>query len=407
MIKRVVNWTKGVKPLVINLNKYNEKLEEVKNTYREFTGASFNVIQTIRMNGCYKIVRKSNFVEIRLIDHLEPYIFRFSFVGVKQENVGAGKAGLEYYNDSLKEKTGDDDISFFKVFSGKKYKDIYTKVKKCVISPFDYCDSMVLNKKIMVNKADVSSAYPNELCKDLPTFHDCKELKGRVEPNEEYPFAFYINSRHVKIFNELYTADFANTKYPYRSIGRKWNPKDSVKPEDDITILCKKEKKYSKYIKEISQELYNGRKDNPEFKMHMNAFIGKLQSNDNPWGSCISAVVIARCANNMVNRCKKLLHAGCRVVLVNTDSISWMGNINTDVYTTEKKLGNFVLEYTNIPMIIKSVKGYQYIADGVCKTIYSGELKEITKNWKFGEIVNKKNPVNLVRIDEEGFLIGE
>lgn len=402
-MEKFVNWFRGNEPELVNIQEYNEKLEWVISKFK-FKDFKTRALRLIKGNGTYHIYNCNSYIEIRYIDDCEPHQIRFSKNGLKQENVGAGREGMDHFNHQLKELTNDDDISLFKIFSGQKYKAEYEDVKKCVISPFDYCNDHFTNRKIKVYKADVSSAYPFELTKSLPTFHDCKRINGRVEPTKEYPFAFYIKSRHVKIFNELYTRDFKNTLYPYRSIGRVWNPLDSVKPEDDITILCKEEKEYSKYIQQIAYDLYNGRKEHPEYKIWLNAFIGKLQSNSNPFASCVSAVIIARCAYNMIKRCEVLRNENNIPVLVNTDSISWI-NINpSSVYTTEKKIGNFVLEYAGTDMYIKSVKAYQYITEEGCKTVFAGVKKEISKLIKFGDISNYDEVSTLIRITEEGFI---
>lgn len=397
-----VNWFRNVEPSLVSIDEYNEKLKWVISNFRE---KIFNTraVRLIKGNGTYSIYNCSAYIEIRYIEKCKPHIIRFSKNGLKQENLGAGREGLDHFNLRLKELTDDDDISLFKVFSNKKYKNEYFDVKRCVISPFDYADDYFSGRKLKINKADVSSAYPFELTKSLPTFHNCKRVSGRVEPNKNYPFAFYIKSRHVKIYNELYTKDFKNTLYPYQSIGRVWNPADYIKPEDDETILCKEEKEYSKYIKDIALELYYQRKEHPEYKTWLNAFIGKLQCNSNPFASCVSAVVIARCANNMIKRCEILENEGNIPVLVNTDSISWVGT-KSSVCTTKKDIGNFVLEYSDIPMIIKSVKAYQYITEAGCKTVFAGVKKEITKDYKFGDILYKDEPISLIKITDEGFI---
>ena len=400
---KFVNWFRNNKPELVTIDEYNKKLEWVIANFKHHDFKT-RALRLVKGNGTYSIYNCNSYIEIRYIDDCIPHQIRFSKNGLKTENIGAGREGLDHFNHQLKELTNDDDITLFKIFSGNKYKEEYKTVKNCVISPFDYCNEYFTNRKIKVYKADVSSAYPFELTKSLPTFHDCKKVEGRVEPTAEYPFAFYINSRHVKIYNELYTRDFKNTKYPYKAIGRIWNPKDNVKAEDDITILCKEEKQYSKYIKQIALDLYTGRKEHPEYKIWLNAFIGKLQSNSNPFASCVSAVVIARCANNMIQRCKQL-ESECNIpVLVNTDSISWINKNDSTVYTTEKAIGNFVLEYENTDMLIKSVKAYQYMTENGCKTVFSGIKKELSKNFKFGDILNYNDAVYLINITDEGFI---
>lgn len=404
---RCVLWRR-VTPTIVNATDYETEFERVSKEYHE---SNAFLLQTRASNifkflGDYTVIDTPSYRELRYIDKdSTPHVIELSLNGDLAENHGAGIDAYEFVQDKIRELSGDD-ITIRSIFSGKQYKDVYNKVKKCVLSPFDYADPLFTKSQIKVSKADVSSAYPTELCKTLPTFHDCKVVEGRKQPDPDYPFAFYVKSHQLAILGEFDTFSFASTLYPYsHQIGRKWNP-HNMKPEDDETVLCKAETKYAPYIKKTFQEMYDKRKDSPDMKLYMNAFIGFLQLNSDPFASCVSAVVIARCAHNMIERCNKLIKAGNTPVLVNTDSISWIGGhpVEGCYETGEKKMGKFMLEYTDIPMIIESVKAYQFMTpDGKVETRYAGVDKQDTKDWKFGDILSKEvGGAKLVQMMDDG-----
>ena len=396
-----IKWV-DVETKIVSIDKYNEILKEIKDLkIREHKVQDIGSV--ISFAGTYQIKRCESYIEIRLLSPEGAIKYRVSFTGVKQSTVRAGKDGYDYINDMFESKYH---TTMFKAFSGRKYENEYKDVKKCVITQVDYAFKGAMNK-ITNNcyKSDVSSAYPYQLTKSLPTLHNCKRIKGRVEPTEEYPFAFYIKSHHVKIYNELYTKDFGDSSFyaPYRNDTLKWRPNDNVSADEDETILCK----VAEYeLSDIFEKMYSERKVKPELKTYMVACIGYFHKNTDPTLSPIAAVVLARCAKDMLERCKILTEEGNLVLLVNTDSIIWKGK-QSSLSKKEKKLGNFCIEYENIRVAIKSVKAYQLDTTKGVITRHSGLDKEISKNLKFGEIFadKYKNCGSKIYIqDEKGYI---
>ena len=123
----------------------------------------------------------------------------------------------------------------------------------------------------------------------------------------------------------------------------------------------------------------------------MNACIGYFHRNDNPILSHIAAVVLARCANEMLKRCEILESEGNTVILINTDSIIWKGK-QSSISEYKKHFGSFTAEYEDTRVAILSVKAYQVEKpDGTALTRHSGLDKSISRNLKFGEIFDYKN----------------
>lgn len=279
-------------------------------------------------------------------------------------------------------------------FRAVKYGSTAKEIKLCVPSPINYATDFWKEQRLYdIQKADVSSAYPNELSKPVPTLEDHKRVLGRVEPNAEYPFAFYLKSQHIKLIEEdgtiISTFDLEKSKEYMVSKTKKYNNTlinkfNNIPKEEDITILCKKAA-YS--FKPIMEFYYNNRKENPQFKQYMNFTIGMFHNNKNPKYSHIAAVVLLRCSWHMVKRINELKKLNCEPLLVNTDSIAWMGD-DISLTTNIKTLGAFVLEHRNCEMIICSPKKYQWKDGDKVETTWAGVKGIKEMNLEYGKILD-------------------
>ena len=253
----------------------------------------------------------------------------------RNEGVKGGTFAYNFINKEMKKRKGVSLISAF----GRVDKTW----KQLVPAPLlwqnpDYKNDIVHN----VFKADVSSAFPYMGTLPLPDAHkkSVKYISGRVPPNEEYPFAFYPKSKNIAILGELDTHDYVG----YYVKDDRCIYQDIV-PELDDTVLMKA----SPYtLKDIMEDLYNGRKENPDNKIIMNSFFGYLQSTKLWKGDLnmahVTAVVITRSNHRMLKYTQEMVENGGMPVLVMTDSIVWRGTV-FDKFTKEKSLGAFVLEY--------------------------------------------------------------
>lgn len=202
-----------------------------------------------------------------------------------------------------------------------------------------------------IYKADVSSAYPYGLSFDLPDYHSktIKKMAGVYPPTEEYPFAFYIRSGHMAIYNELDTYKEFRTHPLYCTRG-KWN--NSLYGDKDITILMKR----SRYkLDDIMQELYGLKKENKDVKTMMVAFIGYIRSTkswQHHYMGHLSACVYARHIKRMLAFYDEIVNAENTVEMIATDSICWKGIPMPAITTKEKEMGNFVSEYENARMVM-------------------------------------------------------
>lgn len=267
---------------------------------------------------------------------------------------------------------------FKKLFKNKYKKTIKSvfgeciETKSCIPSPINYGKTSI-QMYSEVFKADISSAYGYELSKVLPTSIDMQRLCGFHEPTNEYPFAFYPAEKKLSVQGEEITSGLTEAEY---------------------TILMKAAPfKLNELINDIynKKEHSTTKQEKQEYKDLLNIPIGYFQKNSNPAQSFITAVVIARCNARMKKLCSIIeSNPYNEVILINTDSIAWSGVDIPEIYTTEKKLGNFIIEHKNIKAYIKGAKSYQLLDGNKVKTVYAGIKKEKQENMKFGDIFNQK-----------------
>lgn len=393
------------------LEPYNNYLER-KEGCKEIT--EFKTLQSgyyLKQNGTNMILSG-----IRKYGEEQWQVFRYV---TSKEQIGHLPAGecIKEFNRYFEEYTG---TTFDKAFGS--IPDELHQYRHCVPNPIDWAFRGYVTKEFEeprilkdITKADVSSAYGYELTKELPNMNDYKVLDGRVEPNERYPFAFYLTSGNMAIYNEGSTWDYWDmiefSEIKKMSLGitvpDKRNEKDlftgkwkDQTPEYDKTLLCAGIKVDG--LEEMIRYLYDGRKKHPENKDIMNISVGCWWSRNTetsngykiPVRWPLTAVVHYRCNARIAKWLKILKDHGQAPALVNTDSISWRGNYR-DI-CEPKSLGSFSLEYTDAEMIIVGVKEYQILyydfeaGDYDTLTRWSGYRKDFTKNLPFGAVCDPK-----------------
>lgn len=300
--------------------------------------------------------------------------------------INAGEA-FNMLEEKFKEING---VSFSQAFGPKNHHLEYRAVKFCVPSPINWAGKTWCKFKLgNVRKADVSSAYPTELSKRVPTWRGCKTLDGYVEPTEEYPFAFY-STHHLKVLEEdgtiLDSRDLENNPYYMTSLkkkcGSQYIDRFVANPKLQKTILCKVAP-YS--FREVMDYFYANRKEHPEYKDVMNVSIGMFHKSKSPMYSNIASVVLLRCGLNMIKRLEYLEDHDCCPLLVNTDSIAWLGD-DISIAETTKYMGSFYLEHSNCEMYIVSPKCYQVKDGDEVETHWSGKIGVKHLDIPFGEL---------------------
>lgn len=282
---------------------------------------------------------------------------------------GAGSAGFNLIKKWFLEDYGIDMAKAFGEIENVNGKTLFDKCVNRVKYAIYLRGSVKGYKTGHMYKADISSAWPSEICDCLPNLREHKKVAGRVKPTAEYPIAYYVNSGHIAEYGRYDTHDWKNNKW-YKDI--EWQSKQNFKPhkghdkwetfediadEDEVTILVP----YSRYtLRGPIERLYQQKEDKTDIfqsmwaKAMMNSFIGYMRSND--WNSQhymghISALAYARATNRMLGIANTLEKEKNVPIYMAIDSIIWIGG-ESETVDKEKKLGAFVSEAEDAQGII-------------------------------------------------------
>lgn len=395
---------------------YNRSIFPPSNTNRK---------NTMLLSMGWMIYSSRNTHELYCIKNGQPCIYRWQTSTV--DDGGAhdieGHDAFQIIANQFKKRNG---ISISSAFGSDNR--LTRRIKYCVPSPINYPPKdfdQPLKTFNNISKSDVSSAYAFEASKDLPTLEGSRILNGYVKPTKDFPFVFYLKSGHMAIYHELdtrkwdsikdkyglryYTYDPIVNDYQHPSQLRLRHP--DVSEEEEESLMCK----LSPYsLSPEMNALYDDRKFHPERnKRIMNLCIGYFQANARPFLCHISAVVLARCVQRMLDYAIYLERTGKIVRLINTDSIAWQGPQDFNITTMTKSLGSFTFEAENAKLIVVGAKTYQLLkTDGQLITRWSGVKKEWTQELHFGDILSKSPPKSALNIvvwdsQKEEFIIEE
>ena len=156
-------------------------------------------------------------------------------------------------------------------------------------------------------------------------------------------------------------------------------------------------------LREVYTELYNNRKnDNDLFKHVLTNSIGCFQSPYCPdWHdrrrakpfmfSNLSKIAINGTVAKIKSFQERLIKKGKIPLLINTDGI-WYYSSNGPYHDKEEgtSLGQWKNDHLDVKFLMASAGSYQYIENGVCKTVLRGtsNLDKIKQreDWEFGDI---------------------
>lgn len=381
------------------INELIDRLE--KSNYKEVDFYSVRKFSKVYHTYCRSIT--DNGVLIRVVNSpsdLRQYSFNVNQSARDDVTRPTGLQAYEYLEAFFMEEYGEKN-TLFKSFSGMKYSEEYRAIKNCVPKPITMVIKAAISKKLNhCWKADVSSAYPSEGAKKLPTLHECKKLEGFSKPSKDFPFAFYTKSHHIAIYNELDTHNWKDQKKWYNLYDSMFN--DDVKPEKEVTILCKtSEFTLENVFKTVYAKKLAG---DPLAKFGMNAAIGFFQKNSNPRLSHLASVIIARCCDRMLYTAYKIEKENDKniVLFIGTDSIVWRG-LRSKYATDDKYLGSLTYEAHDCLFFAQGPKAYQLIGDnGELVTKYAGMHNGQEKqSIAFGKIPTLRGAIKYI-IEKDG-----
>ena len=386
-----VYWKKEAQIKRVNFSQFNDKIDDLKilggrqisyTTKRSLYENNFFAIKTVGNNKC-----------IYAFENGKYYIYYTNKIDDSKNtrNVAYGQEGIRYLNNRLVEEHG---LKLRKAFG-------YTEeeFKRCIPKIFSFSNSARYNKIYMASSVDFTSHWPASARGLLPNSKGMLEYDGTVAPNEEYPFAFYLNSGHIAQYGVFDTHNwcksaFTDALFRYSTKEEKYPHKPFLDPKEDKTVLMKaSEYELGKYF----EELYQLREKKNDAKMYANASIGFMhrQKYDRYKLAHLSAVIIARATQKTLDEINKIgeyfiLHA---VV----DGFVYLGNAKLGI--DEKIFGELHQEYQNCKFMMRGTNNYiVFNNEGKCINVkHSGfecrlDGSEITEDtiFDFNEFNNWK-----------------
>lgn len=268
--------------------------------------------------------------------------------------------------------------------------------KRCVPKQFTYYNEAFFNKKIKMSSVDFNSQFPANLRGTLPDAHTALKVEGVVKPTEEYPFAFYVESGHMAIYNELDTHDWFKSEWAenlfrfkeYTRYNGQKMPNWPIRNVDNEYTILMKASKYTltdtyEYFYNIKNKFSND-KESEEYKaakLVMNSSIGMLHTKKYARYKYahLVAVCIARANQRMLNVLSGRIIKPW-VIQICVDGILYIGNA---ICSTSRQFGDLDQEFENCDGIIS---GYnKYIIEKDNKII----------KFKFGNCNNTFKPTKL------------
>lgn len=160
----------------------------------------------------------------------------------------------------------------------------------------------------------------------------------------------------------------------------------------------------------VIEELYKGRKTNPEYKYILNSTIGYMQSIDcckAQWAN-LSKDAINNNNKRIRDLAEKLIQNGNEILAYNTDGIWYTG----DIYTDENEgpnLKQWSNDHVNCIIRFKSKGSYEYIDEqGKYTPVVRGRTlldeNKPRENWVWGDIYQKEAKIKKIVLNNDNTL---
>lgn len=381
---RYIHWHTEAEKIRVNHEEWTQLIEMMESSGKQLASP----YKTRRIEWCGKCVyniddntRKTApaLYTAELIDG--QYVYNIYYTQHDEEKLkvegGAGHKGWNTLDDFFYKQYGMGLEKAFGVIPVENRQISWiTKCVKSVKYAF-YVDRFVTNKSLKkLYKADISSAYPNNLRGLLPNAHTAIKVEGRVAPTEEYPFAFYPESGHVAEYGKYDTHELRNNKWYKRFENQ--NRENCIKRNETFVTFDDTVKETTVLMKasiltldQAVQKMYwvkenaDDKKTRDWYKWMLNAMIGFMSSEINNWEHYqghIAAVVYCRQIARMIELAETLEKDGNCPIYFAIDCIIWIGKPSA-LTTTKKSLGAFVQEANNVFGVICG-QGQYYLHDG-------------------------------------------
>ena len=261
----------------------------------------------------------------------------------------------------------------FTLIEGKRMRDVFgttcsDDLMQCVPKPLYFIQKNMQFMNIEnVKCIDMTAMYPSCANGKLPTTKDSIKVNGRVKPNKEYPFAFYLKSGHCAEYGVFDTHDYVTGKIPLPLVDRLTlntthdNIYKDIDDKDEVTWLMKPADKNLERVFNYFYEKRQSSEDEVEqtvWKFIMNAGIGTLHRNpEHQFGEKkglpitgyynLAAIIKGRDNQKMINTYRRVTLKGNLILQIIVDSIIYVQTVKDNLGQTDKQIGTFHIECEN------------------------------------------------------------
>jgi len=393
---KYISWKNEAKRILLSNDDMRVKLKEVMATR---TKAKTNTKRSDFTEETYKTEIYGDYAELYMLEDGKYVIYCNNVRDNKKNSDDKPKRVDRIFQAKFKELNG--------VGLEAAFGFVDKNLKRCIPKQFYYINKRYCDKTLPASSIDASSQYPSGCLGALPDVHGDLYFDHYVEPNEEYPFAFYA-SGHIAIYNELDTHNWlAHKLWPYLFRTTKTDdwPFRPLKKEEEHTILMKA----SPYTMDSTWQYFytnkkNCAKDSKEYdeaKLVMNQVIGDWHRKDKDKKRIMSyddggsfqlahivAVAIARGNQKILNKIDEIGLGFVAHVCV--DGIIYIGD---KIFgSQEANMGVFYQEFVNVPFIMRDINVYMaknkenYKFRHAGYDLIDGEEIDETKQYDFPDL---------------------
>lgn len=375
---KYIYWKKEAELIHCTFQEFNKIKDRLK---EEGTKIEYNTLRNRYSDKVYSIkyYKASNNKSIYVYENGKYYVYYTNYID-DNKNIREDAFGYKGIQ-MVSTKFARDNKVGFKVAFGY----VPEEYKRCVPKIFAYSNSKYYGKVIKSSSVDFSSHWPFNAQGKLPDYHDAVQYEGTVEPNEEYPFAFYLKSGHVAEYGVFDTHNWLDS--PLRDAMFRYGKKEEEFPqspllpkEEDVTVLMKASKyELGRYYKEF----YDMRNEDKNAKLYANASLGYMHKKnyDRYKMAHIVAIVLGRAQTKTIEIMKKVGYMYVLHAVV--DGIIYKGGIQIGEDT--KYFGNLHQEWVNKDICMRATNSYIVLDNTECIKVKHGGYEcrkdgsEITK----------------------------
>lgn len=382
---KYINWTKEAQLVKITCDGFMDVIDKLER--KGGTKIKKKTLRSAYFGDDYYIEKTGNWKRLYYRDDDGYKIVSTNVYDEAKNTRTKTKSGaLTIFTRKFREDTGLGQKALYTAFGTVK-----ADFKDCIPKQFYYMNKEYIctDKKSWKGGLcgiDDSSHYPSCALGRMPNAREMIEVDGIVEPTDEYPFAFWLESGNCAEKDVFDTREWTADEFwwPYL-FGSKERMNRACK-KDSKTILMKA----SEYTMDKTwRYFYDLRRADPDAKLVMNSTIGQMHQRDgdfkkykdHPYAH-IAAVILARANTKHLKKCKQI--GNNNIVSVVVDSIYYRASYKYGCSEKEKDLGKYVQEFYCCQGAFRSTMCYMIRGNGYKKLRTSG-----FNCWKDGRPIDK------------------